>query len=79
MDLRETRLVCSIDPPGCTDIDDALSVHKLPNGNYEFGVHIADVTYFVPAQSPIDIEVCLLCFFASFVLIDGGTVLARVV
>ena len=34
----------SIDPPGCQDIDDALSVHLLANGNYEIGVHIADVT-----------------------------------
>jgi exoribonuclease R len=37
----------SIDPIGCEDIDDALSVKTLPNGNYELGVHIADVTFFV--------------------------------
>jgi hypothetical protein len=30
---------------GCTDIDDALHVVDLPNGNYEVGVHIADVRY----------------------------------
>lgn len=30
--------VCSIDPPGCTDIDDALHVRALPNGNFEVGV-----------------------------------------
>ncbi|KAF9400655.1 exosome catalytic subunit dis3, partial [Podila epigama] len=30
--------VCSIDPPGCTDIDDALHVTPLPNGNYQVGV-----------------------------------------
>lgn len=33
-DLR-SLCVCSIDPPGCTDIDDALHVLKLPNGNYQ--------------------------------------------
>ena len=43
-DLRQTRHIVSIDPPGCQDIDDALSVHLLANGNYEIGVHIADVT-----------------------------------
>jgi len=32
--------VCSIDPPGCTDIDDALHVRSLPNGNYEVGVRM---------------------------------------
>jgi hypothetical protein len=37
----------SVDPPGCKDIDDALHVRKLANGNWEFGVHIADVTSFV--------------------------------
>lgn len=30
--------VCSIDPPGCTDIDDALHARLLPNGNYSVGV-----------------------------------------
>ena len=54
-DLRHLR-VCSIDPPGCTDIDDALHAFRLPNGNYEVGVHIADVTYFVTHDSPIDVE-----------------------
>ncbi|OUM65449.1 hypothetical protein PIROE2DRAFT_7565, partial [Piromyces sp. E2] len=36
-DLRDLD-VCSIDPPGCTDIDDALHVRPLENGNYEVGV-----------------------------------------
>ncbi|RCI07022.1 exosome catalytic subunit dis3, partial [Rhizopus stolonifer] len=48
--------ICSIDPPGCTDIDDALHARRLPNGNYEVGVHIADVTYFVKPGMPMDIE-----------------------
>lgn len=48
--------VCSIDPPGCTDIDDALHATRLPNGNYTVGVHIADVTHFVKAGTPLDLE-----------------------
>ncbi|KAF9431723.1 exosome catalytic subunit dis3 [Entomortierella beljakovae] len=48
--------VCSIDPPGCTDIDDALHVVPLPNGNYQVGVHIADVTHFVKPGNPMDQE-----------------------
>lgn len=55
LDLREL-LVCSIDPPGCQDIDDALHARKLPNGNYEVGVHIADVTNFVKPNTPLDDE-----------------------
>ena len=54
-DLRET-LVCSIDPPGCQDIDDALHARRLPNGNFEVGVHIADVSHFVRPNNPMDAE-----------------------
>ncbi|KAL1928856.1 hypothetical protein VTP01DRAFT_2642 [Rhizomucor pusillus] len=54
-DLRHLN-VCSIDPPGCTDIDDALHVRALDNGNYEVGVHIADVTYFVKPGMAMDEE-----------------------
>lgn len=46
----------SIDPPGCTDIDDALHACYLPSGEIEVGVHIADVTYFVEAESALDLE-----------------------
>lgn len=55
LDLREL-LVCSIDPVGCQDIDDALHARPLPNGNYEIGVHIADVSHFVKPKNPMDIE-----------------------
>jgi exoribonuclease R len=55
-DLRWTHAVCSIDPPSCTDIDDALSVRTLPSGNIEVGVHIADVTAFVAQGSDLDTE-----------------------
>lgn len=54
-DLRE-KLVCSIDPPNCVDIDDALHAKTLPNGNFEVGVHIADVTNFVKANTALDRE-----------------------
>lgn len=54
-DLREL-LICSIDPPGCQDIDDALHARPLPNGNIEVGVHIADVSHFVSPSNPMDAE-----------------------
>ncbi|EMD61752.1 hypothetical protein GGP41_004333 [Bipolaris sorokiniana] len=54
-DLRDL-LVCSIDPVGCVDIDDALHAHKLPNGNYQVGVHIADVSHFVKPNNAMDKE-----------------------
>ena len=49
-------LVCSVDPPGCRDIDDALGCERLPNGNLKVSVHIADVTHFVKAGTPLDLE-----------------------
>ncbi|SCU99045.1 LADA_0H17194g1_1 [Lachancea dasiensis] len=54
-DLRD-KLICSIDPPGCVDIDDALHAKLLPNGHWEVGVHIADVTHFVKPNTPLDDE-----------------------
>ena len=59
MDGREDHrdcLVCSIDPEGCKDIDDALHLRFLPNGNLEVGVHIADVSHFVREGTPLDDE-----------------------
>ena len=53
--------MCSVDPPGCRDIDDTLHCRVLPNGNYEVGVHIADVTHFVKADSKLDYEASLRC------------------
>jgi len=52
-DLRNIN-ICSIDPPGCKDIDDALHCRILPNGDFEVGVHIADVTHYVKAGTEID-------------------------
>ncbi|RDL42258.1 Uncharacterized protein BP5553_02237 [Venustampulla echinocandica] len=54
-DLRELN-ICSIDPIGCQDIDDALHARPLPNGNFEVGVHIADVSHFVKPQNAMDAE-----------------------
>lgn len=57
-DLRRLA-VCSVDPPGCKDIDDALHVRKLDNGNLEVGVHIADVTTFLRPSTAMDDEAAL--------------------
>ena len=46
----------TIDPADAKDFDDALSVRRLENGNYEVGVHIADVTYYVRPGDMIDAE-----------------------
>ncbi|KAM3863248.1 exosome complex exonuclease RRP44 isoform 1-T1 [Diretmus argenteus] len=54
-DLRQVT-VCSVDPPGCTDIDDALHCRELDNGNLEVGVHIADVSHFIRPGNALDKE-----------------------
>jgi exosome complex exonuclease DIS3/RRP44 len=54
-DLRGLQ-ICSIDPIGCQDIDDALHARPLPNGNFEVGVHIADVSHFVKPNNAMDTE-----------------------
>lgn len=54
-DLRHLP-ICSVDPPGCKDIDDALHIRELPNGNLELGVHIADVTHFLHPGTAMDAE-----------------------
>ena len=48
--------IASVDPPGCTDIDDALHCKKLEDGNYEVGVHIADVSHFIKPGTALDEE-----------------------
>ncbi|CAG8687150.1 8258_t:CDS:2, partial [Cetraspora pellucida] len=55
-DLRLTTRIFSIDPPTAKDLDDAVSCSRLPDGNYEIGVHIADVSYFVKQNSALDRE-----------------------
>uniref|UniRef100_A0A8C3Y206 Exosome complex exonuclease RRP44 n=1 Tax=Catharus ustulatus TaxID=91951 RepID=A0A8C3Y206_CATUS len=54
-DLRHLT-VCSVDPPGCTDIDDALHCREIGNGNLEVGVHIADVSHFIRPGNALDEE-----------------------
>ena len=49
-------LTFTIDPADAKDFDDALSFRKLDNGNYEVGVHIADVTHYVKPGSVVDEE-----------------------
>ena len=54
-DFRKT-LTFTIDPVDAKDFDDAISYKKLDNGNYEVGVHIADVSHFVRPNSALDDE-----------------------
>lgn len=58
IDLRSIEQVCSVDPPGCQDIDDALHCRISPNDptRLEVGVHIADVSHFVLPDTPMDLE-----------------------
>lgn len=55
---RDFRSICTftIDPADAKDFDDALSIQKLKNGNWEIGVHIADVAHYVKPNSIIDKE-----------------------
>ncbi|CRH00766.1 exosome complex exonuclease RRP44, putative [Plasmodium relictum] len=55
-------LTFSIDPPGCQDIDDALSLEISDDKTFiKVGIHIADVSYFVKQNSPLDIEASKRC------------------
>ena len=54
-DFRDT-LTFTIDPEDAKDFDDALSFKQLDNGNFEVGVHIADVSYYVTPGSVVDKE-----------------------
>ena len=54
-DMRSV-LTFTIDPADAKDFDDAISFEELPNGNYEVGIHIADVTHYVKPHDIIDKE-----------------------
>ncbi len=55
LDLRD-EMIFTIDPVDAKDFDDAVSLAALENGNFRLGVHIADVSHFVPEGSGIDKE-----------------------
>ena len=67
-DLRDLR-VFTIDPETAKDLDDALHIVKHDNGTFDVGVHIADVSHFIKANSPLDREArkrATTGIFASF-------------
>jgi len=54
-DITEQTII-TIDPPDAKDFDDAISLSRDRDGNWVLGIHIADVSAFVPMDSPLDIE-----------------------
>ncbi|MGA2440344.1 MAG: ribonuclease R [Tepidisphaeraceae bacterium] len=70
LDLSD-RVICTIDPDDAKDYDDAISLRKLENGQWELGVHIADVSAFVETGSALDVaakERGNSCYFPGFVI-----------
>ncbi len=55
LDIRHLTTL-TIDPDDAKDFDDALSLEALPDGEFRVGIHIADVSAYVPANSPLDRE-----------------------
>jgi ribonuclease R len=70
LDLTD-QVICTIDPDDAKDYDDAISLRRLDNGCWELGVHIADVSYFVPEGTPLDAEARERgnsCYFPGYVI-----------
>lgn len=55
LDLSDI-VICTIDPDDAKDYDDAISLQQVESGYWELGVHIADVSHFVPEGSALDAE-----------------------
>lgn len=55
LDLSD-EVICTIDPDDAKDYDDAISLRQVRDGNWELGVHIADVSFFVVEGTPLDEE-----------------------
>jgi len=55
LDLRDMHII-TIDGEDTKDIDDAISLTQTPEGNYQLGVHIADVSHYVKPGTPVDDE-----------------------
>ena len=70
IDLRDFY-ICSVDPPGCKDIDDALHCREIDANTWEAGVHIADVSFFVKPNTPLDLEAANRC--TTVYLVDRRT------
>src|SRR4051812_14929898 len=65
------EIICTIDPDDAKDYDDAISLRQLDSGYWELGVHIADVSFFVPSESPLDVEAQARgnsCYFPGYVI-----------
>lgn len=68
IDFRDLN-VFSVDPPLSMDIDDAIHIRNLNDGIVEIGIHIADVSSFIPLGSPLDgyaKERCETVYFSQF-------------
>ncbi|RKY07260.1 MAG: ribonuclease R, partial [Planctomycetota bacterium] len=50
------EVIITIDPPDAKDFDDAISLRRNTDGNWVLGIHIADVSTFIPMDSPLDVE-----------------------
>jgi len=59
-DFRDL-VTLTIDPDTAKDFDDAISISKSQKGNYQLGVHIADVSHYVTSGSPLDLEAAKRC------------------
>jgi ribonuclease R len=65
------EVICTIDPDDAKDYDDAISLKRLDSGQWELGVHIADVSFYVPSGSPLDVEATERgnsCYFPGHVI-----------